>query len=504
MRPKRRLNRIIFHWLIAAAQRLLRGVTLARAAIAVFVLPLSFYTYKEVTRDVLVVDPITVPKQLEDAGLTPVVMADRVGDRMARIEIDTRTIMRKDKLTSVDNQEPTPDFEIPGTNLGLRTVIGTMRSIFGIYPKHISGDIVLPVRIGSQSGGASDKATVTICVIQARNRSQPTSVAVPANDPDALIEGTAEIALEQINPYILASNLEDRGEYERGIDVVKRLVQDPNQDSFHKEASFNLWGVLLIDENKYDDAIDKLQTAILLDPNDALPYINWGIALSDEGKHDEAIVKYRKGIQLDPKCELCFDNWGEELLDEEKYEGAIVEYREATRLDPNAADPYIGLGYALGKLGRFSEGIAMDQKAINLDPNDPEPFTNWGDALEEQGEYDQAIAQYRKAIESDPQDVDAYSGWGAVLLDQRRYAEAVVKFHAALKIDRSDLGARQGWNRARSMIAASTKNTEPSTKTAEQSTKNTESEGGRGCSHDGPGKQRPKHKGQKFARKPCQ
>ena len=73
-------------------------ITLGRLAIAILVLPLLFYVYREVKRDVLIIDPFTVPKYFAEAGLTGEVMANRIGDKLRQIEITTQTQMKKENL----------------------------------------------------------------------------------------------------------------------------------------------------------------------------------------------------------------------------------------------------------------------------------------------------------------------------------------------------------------------------------------------------------------------
>src|ERR1017187_1974184 len=118
---------------------------LGRLGLDIFVLLLLFHIYREVTRDVLIIDPFTVPKHFEEAGLTSEVMANRIGNTLHQIEIATQTQMKKDNLTSLREEGSVPDVEIPGTKLGLKTFVDITRTVFGIYPKHISGDIVVPV-----------------------------------------------------------------------------------------------------------------------------------------------------------------------------------------------------------------------------------------------------------------------------------------------------------------------------------------------------------------------
>jgi hypothetical protein len=93
-------------------------------------------------RDVLIFDPFTVPKSFEDAGLTPNVLANRIGAEIRRIETSAAMRLKLEDLTYKSDGTPTPDIEIPVTDVGLKTVIDITQSLF--YPRHISGDVVIP------------------------------------------------------------------------------------------------------------------------------------------------------------------------------------------------------------------------------------------------------------------------------------------------------------------------------------------------------------------------
>jgi len=115
--PRRRSRVVPF--LKATAKR----ITISRLALVLFGVPLLIYVYREVTRDALIIEPITVPKSLEEDGITSEVMANRVGDELRQMEEATRTRMKKDALASMRDEEAPPDVEIPGTKLGLKAII---------------------------------------------------------------------------------------------------------------------------------------------------------------------------------------------------------------------------------------------------------------------------------------------------------------------------------------------------------------------------------------------
>jgi tetratricopeptide (TPR) repeat protein len=408
-------------------------ITLGRLALAILVLPLLFYVYREVTRDVLIIDPFNVPKHFGDAGLTGEVVANRIGDKLHQIEIATRTRMKKDNLTSLREEGSVPDVEIPGTKLGLKTLVDITRAVLGIYPKHISGDIVVPVDTPTKVGPPPVKkqATVTVYLTQGRSRSAGVSLDVPADDLELLVQSTAETALGQVNPYVLAVYRVRHREYEKAIEIAGRIIRDPSEDILHKSAACTLWGVVLYEQKKYDEAIAKYQRAIVLNPKLALPYYNWGNLLDDQKKYDEAIAKYQKAIELDPNDADAYNGWAIVLDDQNKYDEAIAKYQRVIELDPNDAGAYTNWGNVLYKQKKYDEAIAMYQKAIELDPNDAGTCTNWGSALAKQGKYGEAIAMYQRAIELDPNDAAAYTNRGNALMKQGRYDEANAEFKKA-------------------------------------------------------------------------
>jgi tetratricopeptide (TPR) repeat protein len=418
-------------------------------AIAVVALPLLLYVYREVTRDVLIIDPFTVPKQFEEAGLAPEVMANRIGDALRQMETATDSQMKKDILASLHDEGSPPDVEIPGTSLGLKTLVDITRSIFGINPKHISGDIVAWVETltNTQPPIAKRQATITVYLAQGRNRNAAVSVEAAADDVELLVRRTAETVLWQVNPYVYASYLADHREYRRAIEIVRAMAENPSEDLLHKAAALGLWGHVLTKQRKYDEAVAKLELAAKLYPKLGFAYNNWGAALEGQGKYDEAIAKFRKAIALiDPKhAAFPYSNWGDALNYQRKYDEAIAKCRKAIELDPKDEYAYNNWGSALYGQKKYDEAIAKFRKAIELNPEYAGAYNNWGVALYDQNRYDDAIAQYRKAIEIDPGNSEAYSNWGLALNQQKRRDEAIAKFRTAIEMDPGYALAYNNW-----------------------------------------------------------
>jgi len=418
-------------------QWVLKQITPARVLIALIAVPILVYVWREATREVLIVDPFTVPKRFEEAGITPEVMANRIGDAMRQIEFDTQISLKKEALAGARDEETIPDVQIPGTKFGLKEVIDVTRGLFRIYPKRISGDIVFPVGPSQETGPNAPKvqATVTIYVSQGRSRGSGIQMQCAGDDVAGMVQHTAELVLRQINPYLLAAYKDDHKEYDRAIEIVQAMSQDGSQDQLHRAAALALWGDILADQKNNAAAIGKFQQAAELDPKLALAYYNWGLVLFDEGRYDEAIAKFQKTIEFDPKDADAYLNWGSALNELKKYGEAAAKFKKATEIEPKNANAYIYWGNALSSQGKYDEAIPEYRRTIEIDPKNAVAYGNWGLALAEQKRYDEAAAKFQKTIEFEPSAANAYNYWGNMLVALQRYDDAIDKYKKAIELD---------------------------------------------------------------------
>jgi tetratricopeptide (TPR) repeat protein len=163
------------------------------------------------------------------------------------------------------------------------------------------------------------------------------------------------------------------------------------------------------DLGRYEEAIKDYDTAISLNPNDALTYNNRGLAKDKQGRYQEAIKDYDTAISLNPNHAFAYNNRGGAQCDLGRYQEAIEDYDTAIRLIPNFAAAYNNRGNAECDLGRYQESIKDYDEAIRLNPNHADAYNDRGLAKAEQGIYPEAIKDYDEAIKLDPSFSAAYN-----------------------------------------------------------------------------------------------
>ena len=180
----------------------------------------------------------------------------------------------------------------------------------------------------------------------------------------------------------------------------------------HPEAPLYIYWLARIDydQRRYEDAIEKFNRAIRLDPASARAYDNLGLALDMSGRPEEARDVFVKAVELNRKLPDPSPwpphNLGYLLVRLLDFKGAETALRESVKYDPRFATAHYHLGRALEGDGRDSEAIDEYRVAISLDPTAVEALYSLGLLYrrhDRPAEADAAFAQYKKLKAQVPQ-----------------------------------------------------------------------------------------------------
>jgi tetratricopeptide (TPR) repeat protein len=406
---------------------------------AVLALALLGYGIHEVFfNDTLTIDAIGMPKDFSEAGLSPDVMAEHLGERLRQMETAVKTSVKKDVLETKTSADALPEIEIPGTKLSFKTVVDMARSLLDRDPKHIGGDLVLDPHCDPQApaGSTDTTARVTVSFRQGRSHRSSLVACVPKDNQEAIVQRAAELALQQVNPYMLAAYRFDRGDAQGAYALSQLAVGDITREPRYRAASAVLSGNILLLEGRYEDAAALYQQAAIVDPRYAVAHASLVITLGAERRFDEAAGEFQQAIKLDPNSALAYNAWGMTLTLQGRPDEAISMYQKAVLLNPGSAFSYHNeIGNILNFEGKYKEAIEEYTQSISLSPNAAGAYNGWGAALTGLNKNDEAIEKFQTAINIDPANAFAYCNWGIALNKEGKYEEAIQKFQQAIKLD---------------------------------------------------------------------
>ena len=143
----------------------------------------------------------------------------------------------------------------------------------------------------------------------------------------------------------------------------KALSIDPH----HVKSLVNLSRVL-IEQKRYDDALDKLTRAADVDPESTEVHRLIGRTCVAQGKTDEAIDAYRRAIEVNELDVWSMNNLGLLLIEKQRADEAVPLLTRAVEVRSGVPVFHNNLGMALEHTGDFAGAAAAYKGALAADP----------------------------------------------------------------------------------------------------------------------------------------
>ncbi len=183
------------------------------------------------------------------------------------------------------------------------------------------------------------------------------------------------------------------------------------------------------------EALDALERAAQLLPNDAESQSNLGAALRRSGRLDEGAACLRRALQMRPELAEVWNNLGNVERDRGHFDAAVAALRAALRLKPGFAKAHNNLANALRDLGKLDEAVASYRRALECDANYAEAYSNLGVVLRLQGRSAEAQSQCERALAIDPNYPAAITLLAYLRSDRGQFTEARTLLERVIAID---------------------------------------------------------------------
>lgn len=163
-------------------------------------------------------------------------------------------------------------------------------------------------------------------------------------------------------------------------------------------------GAEALQRGALEEALQWLESAVLLDPEWGNGWVNLGVALRRSGDLVEAEKNYRQALEVDPGSVSAYQNLVAMLRSSGQHEEAEV-YERAMREAPRTRNPYtyLALGDISYNRGRRQEARRLYRRALALSQGNPEILAALGHLALAEGDLPEARRLLRKARRADPE-----------------------------------------------------------------------------------------------------
>jgi len=193
----------------------------------------------------------------------------------------------------------------------------------------------------------------------------------------------------------------------------------------------------------YPQAELEFRAALQLDQENAALHLALGAALLFQRRLNDAVNEVQEAVRLAPdEAELHQKLAFILSVSEQDFERAITEQREAVRLEPEYVERHFNLGALSERKGDFDEALRAYREVLRLQPDLIDLHHNIGVALEGKGDLHGAIQEYREELRLHPDEFPAHYKLGLLLHKRRVFGGAIRNFREALRIQPDNDEAR--------------------------------------------------------------
>ena len=208
---------------------------------------------------------------------------------------------------------------------------------------------------------------------------------------------------------------------DQAIEWISNAIRlDPKPEYLVSLAS------VLRSQRRHDEALKTLDMAVQLRPADSALWMHLGEVLLEAKRPADALVSFQHASKLKPDNFDAAYKAGALLLDCRRYQEALDGFKLCDRIRPNHAPTLRALALSFRGLNRLEEALTHNLRAHALDPQHAATLSNIGDIVAQSpGGEEEAIPWFDKALKVDPNLVAALNNKAHLLYKLQRFEEFI-------------------------------------------------------------------------------
>jgi Flp pilus assembly protein TadD len=176
------------------------------------------------------------------------------------------------------------------------------------------------------------------------------------------------------------------------------------------------YGLTLMAEAKYSEALDYFHRAEVFTPHYPILFVNLGIAENAIGQADAAEQHFKDALRLAPGTPDVYTFYAHFLIQHERQAEAQPLLRKAAELSPHdemirdltteasvfSAETYLNQSLQFYREHKFADSLTAAQKALELRPGYAQAWNNIAAAYNDLGQFEKAASACEEALRLKP------------------------------------------------------------------------------------------------------
>jgi tetratricopeptide (TPR) repeat protein len=176
---------------------------------------------------------------------------------------------------------------------------------------------------------------------------------------------------------------------------------------------------------KPSSAVETLQNALKVDPDNAIAHLQLGLAFNALGNGNRAEAEWREAIRAQPDMLDAHQELARAAAQRKDATALAQEADQIIALAPASPQGYLWRGMAETIRKQFPVAERFLDQAIEIDPNNAETYVQLGNLRMVQNQPAEALKAYQQGLDRDPNSVAAMGGVVGVEARQQQADKAI-------------------------------------------------------------------------------
>lgn len=163
------------------------------------------------------------------------------------------------------------------------------------------------------------------------------------------------------------------------------------------------------------------------------------VAFTNVGRYQEALQRGDLAIRIDPLDANARRSYSYPLIYTGRYTEAIEQLEQAIAINPNLTAPYFELASLYRRINKPEISVGIYRRVLEIDPDNPRAYLRICETYAAVGQFQIAEGYCDSALEIDPQYASAHRMLGQLRYSRRNYEGAIEEFETCLRLGSEEI-----------------------------------------------------------------